>query len=91
MKYYENTKNDDKIYEYKEKIVNHAKELAYDSDPYLNEKTAKEILCSEILNKMENKVGADIIRRILFSENNAIDWNEAVYVLLKYMPELKIK
>lgn len=34
---------------------------------------------------------ADVIRGILFLENNQIDWVEAGYIIVKHMPEVRLE
>lgn len=48
----------------------------------------KQIISTELLS-MSDQGLADTIRGILFSENNQIDWVEAGYIMVKYMPEVE--
>lgn len=51
------------------------------------EKT-KQIISTELLSISDQGL-ADVIRGILFSENNQIDWVEAGYIIVKHMPEVR--
>lgn len=53
------------------------------------EKT-KQIISTELLSISDQGL-ADVIRGILFSENNQIDWVEAGYLIAKHMPEAKLE
>lgn len=48
----------------------------------------KQIISTELLS-MSDQGLADVIRNILFSKNNQIDWVEAGYIITKYMPEVE--
>lgn len=45
---------------------------------------------SEMLCNMKDQSFANILRAILFGENNKIDWENAKYIIKKHMPEVKI-
>ncbi len=47
-------------------------------------------LISAELSSISDQGLADVIRGILFSENNQIDWLEAGQIISKYMPEVKL-
>lgn len=51
------------------------------------EKT-KQIISTELLSISDRGL-ADVIRGILFLENNQIDWVEAGYIIVKHMPEVR--
>lgn len=51
------------------------------------EKT-KQIISTELLSISDQGL-ADVIRGILFSESNQIDWVEAGYIIVKHMPEVR--
>ena len=48
-------------------------------------------LISAELSSISDQGLADVIRGILFSENNQIDWVEAGYIIVKHMPEVKVE
>ena len=50
----------------------------------------KQIISTALLS-MSDQGLADTIRGILFSENNQIDWVEAGYIMVKYMPEVELE
>lgn len=50
----------------------------------------KEIISTEILNRMQDQSVANVLREILFTEDNEIDWNETERSLIKNIPELKV-
>ena len=50
----------------------------------------KQIISTELLS-MSDQGLADVIRGILFSENNQIDWLEAGQIISKYMPEVELE
>jgi len=87
--YYFDKGNEYKENEYKDLIVTHVRELL-DKDPYSKELEVKEILSKEIFEKMSDQGAAQVLRDILFSDDNAIDWGHAFYSIQKNMPELKM-
>jgi hypothetical protein len=91
LDYYSHHNNVDKVEEYKDLIVNHLRELVYNTDPYSKELQVKEILSKEIFEKMPDQGAAQVLRSILLADrNNVIDWSQAFYYVQKYMPELKM-
>ena len=50
----------------------------------------KQIISTELLS-MSDQGLADVIRGILFSENNQIDWLEAGQIISKYMPDVELE
>jgi len=56
----------------------------------MREYEVKEIIAREILNKMNDQAASDVIRDVLFDDNNKIDWNKASNSIIKHMPELKM-
>lgn len=48
-------------------------------------------LISTELSSISDQGLADVIRGILFSENNKIDWIEAGNIMVKHMPEVKLE
>ena len=50
----------------------------------------KQIISTALLS-MSDQGLADTIRGILFSENNQIDWVEAGYITVKYMPDVELE
>ena len=50
----------------------------------------KLLLSMEILSSIKDKSVECVLRHILFSDNNNIDWNEALDIVCEYMPELKL-
>lgn len=45
---------------------------------------------SEMLNTISDQSVANILRAILFDEDNKIDWENAKYIIKKHMPEVGI-
>ena len=54
----------------------------------MNEKKIQTMLNVEILNRMNDKSAASVLKNILFNPNNHIDWNEAYQLMMAFMPEL---
>ena len=48
-------------------------------------------LISAELSSISDQGLVDVIRGILFSENNQIDWLEAGQIISKYMPEVELE
>lgn len=88
LEYFENNDNDEKVFEYKEIIVQHVKELINDEEVHSKELEVKEFISKEILSKMSDQGAAQVLRSILFNENNVIDWNVVITYIQKYMPEI---
>lgn len=55
----------------------------------MNERKIKTMLNVEILNRMNDGSAANVLKNILFNEENKIDWNEAYNLMMVFMPELK--
>ena len=55
----------------------------------MNEKKIQTMLNAEILNEMNDRGAASVLRSILFNPDNKINWIEAYKLMLGYMPELK--
>lgn len=49
----------------------------------------KILLSTEILPSIKNKSIECVLRYILFSDNNNIDWSEVLDIVYEYMPELR--
>lgn len=91
LKHFEEKQDDYKVNEYKDLIVEHLRELIYNTDPYSKELQVKEILSKEVFEKMSDQGAAQVLRSILLADkNNVIDWTQAFYFIQKYMPELKM-
>ena len=56
----------------------------------MREQEVKEIISVEILKRMEDQSAARVLREILFSNDNKIDWNKAGESIITNMPELKM-
>lgn len=56
----------------------------------MREQEVKEIISVEILKRMSDQSAADVLRKILFSEDNKIDWEKAGFSIIENMPELKM-
>lgn len=56
----------------------------------MREQEVKEIISVEILKRMEDQSAARVLREILFSSDNKIDWNKAGKSIITNMPELKM-
>ena len=54
----------------------------------MNEKKIQTMLNIEILNRMNDKSAASVLKNILFNPGNRIDWNEAYQLMMAFMPEL---
>ena len=54
----------------------------------MNEKKIQTMLNVEILNRMNDKSAASVLKNILFSPDTHIDWNEAYQLMMAFMPEL---
>ena len=54
----------------------------------MNEKKIQTMLNVEILNRMNDKSAASVLKNILFNPDNHIDWNEAYQLMMAFMPEL---
>lgn len=55
----------------------------------MNENKIKTMLDVEILNRMNDQSAAGVLRKILFSEETKINWNETYNLIMVFMPELK--
>lgn len=55
----------------------------------MNTQKIKTMLNVEILNRMNDQSAAMVLKNILFSENNNINWEEAYELIMTFMPELK--
>lgn len=44
----------------------------------------------EILKRMQDQSAANVLRNILFNEDNKIDWEKAGFSIIENMPELKM-
>lgn len=55
----------------------------------MNENKIKGMLNVEILNRMNDGSASAVLKNILFSDKNNIDWNEAYELMMAFMPELK--
>ena len=55
----------------------------------MNTQKIKTMLNVEILNRMNDQSAAMVLKNILFSENNNIDWEETYGLMRTFMPELK--
>lgn len=56
----------------------------------MKEFEVKEIIAREVLNKMSDHAASDVLRDVLFDDDNKIDWNKAGESIIKHMPELKM-
>ena len=50
----------------------------------------QQLISTELLSIPDQGL-ADVIRGILFSENNKIDWIEAGNIMVKHMPEVRLE
>lgn len=89
LDYYSSKGNKDKESEYMDLIVTHVRELL-NEDTYSRELEVKKILSKEIFEKMSDQGAAQVLRDILFTDDNAIDWGHAFYSIQKHMPELNM-
>lgn len=56
----------------------------------MREQEVKEIISVEILKRMQDQSAANVLRNILFNEDNKIDWEKAGFGIIENMPELKM-
>lgn len=56
----------------------------------MREQEVKEIISVEILKRMQDQSAANVLRNILFNEDNKIDWEKAGFSIIEHMPELKM-
>lgn len=56
----------------------------------MKEQEVKEIISVEILKRMQDQSAANVLRNILFNEDNKIDWEKAGFSIIENMPELKM-
>lgn len=89
LDYYSRKGNEDKESEYMDLIVTHVRELL-NEDTYSRELEVKKILSKEIFEKMSDQGAVQVLRDILFTDDNAIDWGHAFYSIQKHMPELNM-
>lgn len=55
----------------------------------MSEHKVKVMLNMEILNKINDQGAALVLRNVLFSSKNRIDWNDVYNLMVSFMPELK--
>lgn len=55
----------------------------------MSEHKVKVMLDMEILNKINDQGAALVLRNVLFSSKNRIDWNDVYNLMVSFMPELK--
>lgn len=55
----------------------------------MNPQKIKTMFNVEILNRMNDQSAVAVLKNILFSENNNINWKEAYELMMEFMPELK--
>lgn len=55
----------------------------------MNEKKIQTMLNVEILNRMNDYAASSVLRNVLFSPDNNINWEEAYQLMMTFMPELK--
>ena len=65
-------------------IANNEEEL------HMNTHKVKTMLNVEILNQMNDRSAATVLKNILFDENNSINWEEVYKLMITFMPELKL-
>ena len=56
----------------------------------MREQEVKETISVEILKKIQDQSAANVLREILFNEDNKIDWEKAGFSIIENMPELKM-
>ena len=52
-------------------------------------KKIQTMLNVEILNRMNDYAASSVLRNVLFSPNNNVNWEEAYQLMMTFMPELK--
>lgn len=52
-------------------------------------KKIQTMLNVEILNRMNDYAASSVLRNVLFSPDNNINWEEAYQLMMIFMPELK--
>lgn len=92
IEYFESIKDNEKVEEYKNIIINHVKDIIRENDDSIENQEIKAFISKEIFAKMSDQSAAFVLRKILFADkNNIINWNAARAYILENMPELKEK
>lgn len=55
----------------------------------MNARKIQTMLDTEILNRMNDKSAARVLKNILFNSSNSINWEETYRLMMEFMPELK--
>lgn len=66
-----------------------SKEELLECGYFIDEGKVKTMLNVEILNKLHDGSASNVLKNILFDEENKIDWNETYNLMMVFMPELK--
>ncbi len=56
---------------------------------FIDDGKVKTMLNVEILNRLSDGSAANVLKNILFDEENKIDWSEVYNLMMVFMPELK--
>lgn len=92
IEYFESIKDNEKVEEYKNIIINHVKDIIRENDDSIENQEIKAFISKEIFAKMSDQSAAFVLRKILFADkNNIINWNAARAYILENIPELKEK
>lgn len=74
--------------------VNHDINLIFDKEEllkcgyFIDEGKVKTMLNVEIVNKLNDGSAANVLKNVLFNEENKIDWNDTYNLMMAFMPEL---
>lgn len=56
----------------------------------MNEDEIKTMLNVEVINQIKDHTTRNILRNIIFNDENTINWKEVYSIVMKFMPELKL-
>lgn len=80
----------DEVAEQIDDIIRMIVRKPYDKrEEFLDKNKVRKMINVEILNRMNDGSAASVLRKILFSEENKIDWDEVYIHMMEFMPELK--
>lgn len=79
-----------KHYRYDDKdLLNEVfQKIQHEIDNMLDLDEVKEIISTKILNNMNDGTAAQVLREIIFDDDNDIDWEKVGDIIIKYMPEI---
>lgn len=56
----------------------------------MSDQEIKALINIEIINRMEDGSAAQVLKNIIYNDNNKIDWQDAYKMMLVFMPELQL-